>query len=103
MNNAYATVVQVSVEIIETTTSHTITPLKSTITLDGNALKGFSIIGEVLGNDHQVYQITLSKQTNPTAIQDITATKTVQKTLQGGQLIIIKNGVKYNVLGAIVK
>ena len=94
---------KVSVEIIETTTGKTITSLKSTITLEGNALKGFSIIGEVLGNDHQVYQITLSKQTNPTAIQDITATKTVQKTLQSGQLIILKNGVKYNAQGAILK
>ena len=94
---------KVSVEIIETTTGKTITSLKSTITLEGNALKGFSIIGEVLGNDHQVYQITLSKQTNPTAIQDIIATKTVQKTLQSGQLIILKNGVKYNAQGAILK
>lgn len=94
---------KVSVEITEVVTEKTITPLKNTITLDGNALKGFTIMAEVWGSDHMLYQIDLSKQANPTALQDITTTDSAQKILQNGQLIIIKNGLKYNALGAVVK
>lgn len=41
----------------------------------------------------------------PTAVEDIVAENAskVVKTIENGQIIIIKNGVKYNVLGQIVK
>lgn len=46
-----------------------------------------------------------SEETTPTAVSNISAEKSAKvfKTVENGQMIIVKNGVKYNVLGQIVK
>lgn len=92
-----------SMEITDIATGKTIDPLKNTVTVDGNILKGFTATAEVLGSNHKVYQLNLTKQNNPTDVQDIHMNEDACKIIENGQLIIIKNGVKYAVTAAIVK
>ena len=92
-----------SIEIVDIANETTINPLKNTVTVDGNILKGFTATAEVLGSNHKVYQLNLTKQNNPTDVQDIHMNEDACKIIENGQLIIIKNGVKYAVTAAIVK
>lgn len=47
---------------------------------------------------HITYNVT------PTAVEDVTTTAgNVEKHLENGQLVIIKNGVKYNATGSVMK
>ena len=55
----------------------------------------------VLGADYKWYNITLTTADEiPTALDNINATVAPAKRINNGQLIIINNGVEYNVLGA---
>jgi len=51
----------------------------------------------------RVYKILFGTGTIPTAIENTEAEVKTVKTFENGQLIIIKNGIKYNATGAIVK
>ena len=58
------------------------------------------------GNDYyeassDSYQLTVTA--NPTAIDNTEAGEKAQKVMENGSLVIIKNGVRYNILGEIVK
>lgn len=50
----------------------------------------------------RVYKVTFTKSTE-TAIDNVEAAQKAQKIIENGQLIIIKNGVKYNAQGVAVK
>ncbi|MCQ2203142.1 MAG: hypothetical protein MJZ15_01745 [Bacteroidales bacterium] len=56
------------------------------------------------GNSH-IAEVIFYNENNSTPVEDIEAENAskVVKTIENGQIIIIKNGVKYNVLGQIVK
>lgn len=47
--------------------------------------------------------ISLGKAVDPTGIENTAVEAKALKTIENGQLVIIKNGVKYNVTGAIIK
>ncbi|MCR5050689.1 MAG: hypothetical protein K6A36_06345 [Paludibacteraceae bacterium] len=48
--------------------------------------------------------VWMGSNSNPiTSLQSVTAEQTAYKTIENGQLYILKNGVKYNTLGAEIK
>jgi hypothetical protein len=53
--------------------------------------------------EKNIYTFKLSSAELPSSIQNNVITMTVEKAIENGQLIILKNGVKYNVAGAIVQ
>lgn len=58
----------------------------------------------LLGSDHVWYNIMVTTKEAPvSAVDNITTTVAPQKVIRNGQLIIIKNGVEYNVVGAVIK
>lgn len=66
------------------------------------------VTGEyVIKVDYQTFQptitITFPAKTPPTAIDNTEVSEKAVKRIENGQLVIIKNGVKYNALGAEVK
>ena len=59
--------------------------------------------GQFLGSDWKLYNLKMTEAGNESAVENITTTVVPVKVIENGQLIIIKNGVKYNVTGAVVK
>lgn len=54
-------------------------------------------------NGYAAYTLTIDPSIE-TAVEDVEAVKvTVEKVIENGQIFILKNGVKYNALGAQVK
>ncbi len=95
---------KVSLELTETATGASITPLTSTLTVAGNKLKGFTVTAEVLGHDHKVYNLYLSSQDEtPSNIDNVEVKKATRKMIVNGQLIIMKDGAKYNSMGQMIK
>jgi hypothetical protein len=95
---------KVSLELTETATGASITPLTSTLTVAGNKLKGFTVAAEVLGHDHKVYNLYLSSQDEtPSNVDNVEVKKSTQKMIVNGQLIIMKDGAKYNSMGQMIK
>ena len=93
-----------SLELTEIATGASITPLTSTLTVAGNKLKGFTVAAEVLGNDHKVYNLDLSLQNEtPSNVDNVEVKKEIQKMIVNGQLIIMKDGAKYNSMGQMIK
>jgi hypothetical protein len=93
-----------SLELTEIATGASITPLTSTLTVAGNKLKGFTVAAEVLGTDHKVYNLDLSLQNEtPSNVDNVEVKKSTQKMIVNGQLIIMKDGAKYNSMGQMIK
>ena len=59
--------------------------------------------GQFLGSDWKLYNLKMIEAGNESAVDNITTTVVPVKVIENGQLIIIKNGVKYNATGAVVK
>ena len=59
--------------------------------------------GVFLGSDWKEYTLKLTEVAKPAAVDNITTTVAPVKMIQNGQLVIIRDGVKYNVQGAVVK
>lgn len=59
--------------------------------------------GVFLGSDWKEYTLKLTEVAKPSAVDNITTTVAPVKMIQNGQLVIIRNGVKYNVQGAVIK
>ena len=59
--------------------------------------------GQFLGSDWKLYNLKMTEAGNESAVENITTTVAPVKVIENGQLIIIKDGVKYNVAGAVVK
>lgn len=59
--------------------------------------------GVFLGSDWKEYTLKLTEVAKPAAVDNITTTVAPVKMIQNGQLVIIRNGVKYNVQGAVIK
>jgi hypothetical protein len=93
-----------SVEITNIATSESIGALITTVVVDGNKLKGFTAEVEVLGSDSKLYLIHLSTVEDiPSAIEDVEVLDTPNKIIINGQMIIIKDGVKFNTMGQMIK
>lgn len=92
-----------SVELTNTATSENIGALITTVVVEGNMLKGFTAEVEVLGSDSKLYLIHLSKSNETTNVENIEITTDTNKMIINGALVIIKNGVKYNTMGQIIK
>ena len=59
--------------------------------------------GQFLGSDWKLYNLKMTEAGTESAVDNITTTVVPVKVIENGQLIIIKNGVKYNVAGAVVR
>jgi hypothetical protein len=93
-----------SVELTNIATSESIGALLTTVVVDGNKLKGFTAEVEVLGSDSKLYLIHLSTVEDiPSAIEDVEVLDTPNKIIINGQMIIIKDGVKFNTMGQMIK
>ncbi len=53
--------------------------------------------------DYEKAEVTLLLETEPTAVEDVAVKAQAVKRIIDGQLVIIKNGVRYNVLGTEMK
>ena len=62
-----------------------------------------TFIGEFVSETYELYTFHLTGAKQTSAVDNITTTVAPVKVIENGQLIIIKNGVKYNVAGAVVK
>jgi hypothetical protein len=62
-----------------------------------------TFIGEFVSETYELYTFHLTGAKQTSAVDNITTTVVPVKVIENGQLIIIKNGVKYNVAGAVVK
>jgi hypothetical protein len=93
-----------SVELTNIATSESIGALITTVVVDGNMLKGFTAEVEVLGSDSKLYLIHLSTVEDiPSAIEDVEVLDTPNKIIINGQMIIIKDGVKFNTMGQVIE
>lgn len=93
-----------SVELTNTATSESIGALITTVVVDGNKLAGFTAEVEVLGSDSKLYLIHLSTVEDiPSAIEDVEVLDTPNKIIINGQMIIIKDGVKFNTMGQVIE
>ena len=72
-----------------------------TITQEGNTITATGIVENSWAGI--AIDITISGTITPTGLENATVTVKPVKTIQNGQLIIEKDGVQYNVNGAIVK
>ena len=70
------------------------------VEVDGNQAKIY-IYNQ--NNGYGCYTLTLGEAEDPTALEDVNAETVINKVVKNGQVLIIKNGVKFNVLGAEVK
>lgn len=48
-------------------------------------------------------KITIESETVPSAVEDVVAPNTVTKVIENGQMYILRDGVRYNALGGVVK
>ena len=48
-------------------------------------------------------KITIMSETLPSAVEDVVAPNTVTKVIENGQMYILRDGVRYNALGGVVK
>ena len=94
---------KVSTELIEIATDKTISALHTTAVVSGNVLKGYTVEVQMLGTDHKRYLIHLSKSKETTNVENLEVMIGVKKIVVDGQLLIIKNGVQYTILGATIK
>ena len=92
----------VTIYLTEANTEKTIEMYETTLVVAGNALKGYTAEVVALGKDHKVYRLYLSKQTDSTALHNVQTSTTAKKTILNGQLVIIKDGVKYNAQGQVI-
>ena len=90
-----------TVELTNTTTGKSVTALITTVVIAGNPLKkDFTVEVELLGDDSNMYLIHLSKSETTTGLDNIINSENmVIKTIENGQLIIIRNGEKINAQG----
>ena len=57
----------------------------------------------VVDYENVVVKITIESETVPSAVEDVVALNTVTKVIENGQMYILRDGVRYNALGGVVK
>lgn len=94
---------KVSIELTEIATDKSISALQTTAVVSGNILKGYTVEVQMLGTDHKRYLVHLSKSKETTNVENLEVMTGIKKIVVDGQLVIIKNGVQYTILGATIK
>ncbi|MBQ5389257.1 MAG: hypothetical protein IIU55_09330 [Paludibacteraceae bacterium] len=61
------------------------------------------IITLVVDYENVEVKLTISSETLPSAVEDVVVPNTTTKVIENGQIYIIRNGVRYNALGGVVK
>ena len=67
------------------------------------AEKPYNVVGFVAIFNENIQVYFLSAEALTTAVDNVTINQNITKFFENGQLIIIKNGVRYNAQGAVVK
>ena len=57
----------------------------------------------VVDYENVVVKITIESETVPSAVEDVVAPNTITKVIENGQMYILRDGVRYNALGGVVK
>jgi hypothetical protein len=57
----------------------------------------------VVDYENAVVKITIMSETLPSAVEDVVVPNTTTKVIENGQMFIIRDGVRYNALGVVVK
>jgi hypothetical protein len=57
----------------------------------------------VVDYENAVVKITIMSETLPSAVEDVVVPNTTTKAIENGQMFIIRDGVRYNALGVVVK
>ena len=57
----------------------------------------------VVDYENVVVKITIMSETPPAGVEDVLVPNTTTKVIENGQMYIIRDGVRYNALGAVVK
>ena len=57
----------------------------------------------VVDYENVVVKITIESETVPSAVEDVVLPNTTTKVIENGQMYIIRDGVRYNALGGVVK
>lgn len=83
---------------------------KITLTLSKEVTAKYYQLGDIdvfegvfTGSDNNIYLLKLSSAELPSGVENVTTTAIIEKIIDNGQLMILKNGVKYNVIGKIIK
>lgn len=73
------------------------------ITVTANADGTFTLTADLLCYNNTLYKVTMTIPAKTEGVEDVNAITKATKRIQDGQLIIEKNGVRYNVLGTKVR
>lgn len=57
----------------------------------------------VVDYENVVVKITISSESVPSAVEDVVTPNTITKVIENGQMYILRDGVRYNALGGVVK
>lgn len=71
--------------------------------VDNTAVFADCTIRLVVDYENVVVKITIESETVPSAVEDVVAPNTVTKVIENGQMYILRDGVRYNALGGVVK
>lgn len=71
------------------------------VTLPASSYQAGDIVVKVITNTTNIFGVAVGS--GSTAVPSTTVAPKAQKIMENGQLIILKNGVKYNALGAVVE
>jgi hypothetical protein len=73
------------------------------IMLPAGSYDAGDVVIKLVVNTSNIFGVAIEKLTDPTAVDNITASAKAIKTIENGQVVIIKNGVKYNALGTEIR
>lgn len=73
------------------------------ITLPAGSYDAGDVVIKLVTNTSNIFGVSIDKLSDETAVENISATVKAQKVIRNGQVLIIKNGVEYSVLGTIAK
>jgi hypothetical protein len=76
---------------------------KNIHSIDDNQVFIDCTIRLVVDYENVVVKITIESETVPSAVEDVVAPNTVTKVIENGQMYILRDGVRYNALGGVVK
>ena len=76
--------------------------VEGTVTVKKNADASIAIIAEAINSYGVPVKVTYNAK-EVTALNNIKIEKTARKVLKNNQLFLVKDGVRYNVLGSVVK
>lgn len=59
--------------------------------------------GTFIGSDNNIYILKLSSKKLTSSVDELGISNLVKKVVENGQIMIVRNGMKYNLVGAIIK